>query len=134
MLAELLYWDGAVEHSVRFDDIVQVRSAIARAIDGEQGFARGFSLSEPGAADSPGSLAIAVGSIGWALIHTNDALDQHRTVGDSDPGTSIDVLFDEVTSIPRSWFITPASADIAIMQWLTDRTLSPEVEWAGDAS
>lgn len=136
MLTELLYWDGSVQHSVLVDGIAQVRSAIARVIGEEQGLARGFSLSEPGAEDSPVSLAIAVGSIGWALIHTDDALDQHRIVADSDSDSdlSIDVLFDEVTPIPCSWFIAPAFAHIAITQWLTDRTLSPEIEWADDAT
>ena len=134
MPAELLSWDRTVEHSVRVNDAAQVHSAIANVVDDKLGVARGFSLSDPSAGDSPENLAIAVDSIGWALIHTDDALDQHRTVGDRDPDTSIDVLFDEVTPIPRSWFIAPASADIAITQWLNDRTLSPEIEWSGDAS
>lgn len=134
MPAELLYWDGTVERSVPVDGVEQVHSAIADVVDDKLGGARGFSLSDPSTDDSSANLAIAVDSTRWALIHTDDALDQHRTVGDSDPDTSIDVLFDEVTPIPRSWFITPASAEIAIAQWLTDRTLSLEIEWSDDAS
>jgi hypothetical protein len=79
-----------------------------------------------------GSMAIAVGPIGWALIHTSeDYLIQHCTrVGDSDGGPSIPIMLDQETLVPRDFFIPEHLALNRVRRFLDHGTLAPDLPWS----
>jgi len=89
----------------------------------------GFELSDDD--NKHGTLAAAVAPFGWALVHTSqDHLVQHCTQNSGVAEESIDVQWDEVTSIPKKWFIPQKQAMAGIRQWMQDGTLSPSVHWS----
>jgi hypothetical protein len=81
--------------------------------------------------DDHGRLAIAVAPGGWALIHTDKHFDQHCTQAEAPvPGESLEVMWDELTTIPRRWFVPRELAMAGVQQWLEDGTLSPRLRWS----
>lgn len=77
-----------------------------------------------------GTLAVALAPYGWALVHTSqDHLTQHCTQGDASD-ESVDVRWDEVTSVPKKWFVPKNQAMSAVEQWAQDGTLSADVHWS----
>ncbi len=77
------------------------------------------------------SLSIAVAPFGWALVHTDSDFDQRCTRSDETvDGGSHDVRWEEPDSVPRSWFVARSDALVAVAQWLTDGSLSPQLTWS----
>lgn len=81
--------------------------------------------------DENGRLAIALAPFGWALIHTDDEFNQHCTEAESAvSGEALQVRWDELTSVPRRWFVPSGTASNGVQQWLDDGTLSPNLRWS----
>jgi hypothetical protein len=78
-----------------------------------------------------GRLAIAVAPGGWALIHTDRNFDQHCTQAEAPvPAGSLEVMWEQLTPIPRCWFVPRELAMAGVRQWLEDGTLSPRLRWS----
>jgi hypothetical protein len=127
---EMKSWaPGSVHADTRTSTTVADVEALAdQLIDvyrGRDDLLPGIQLNRPQAEDS---LAIAVGATSWALIYTDPEYDQQCTrpavVVDGD---SIDVQWDEATSVPRGWFVPRADAVRAVSQWLIDGTLASDL-------
>lgn len=80
--------------------------------------------------EAPGAtLSIGVAGDRWALVVTDEAMNQWCSqAGDAQDG-SVDVVWEEPTPMPWKIFIDRPTALLAVDRWLTDRTLAPEVEW-----
>ena len=81
-------------------------------------------------ASSGDTLSIAVSPDGWALVHTDTQFTQHCTYRPEGDKGSADVRWEEVTSVPKDWFIPKALALAGIKQWLADGTRSPDLPWS----
>lgn len=115
------------------DDGAHALRVVDQLLRGSSGPVPGIELREPGAEDGPASLAIALGLDKWALIHTDENMVQHRSVGSSgDDLPSIDVEWEEPTLVPQNHFVDSAVAADAVAQWLVDRTLSDVVVWSAE--
>jgi hypothetical protein len=81
------------------------------------------------------SLSIAVTPNGWALIRSDANYDQNctRSTGQA-PAGSIDVRWEEPTSIPHSWFVRKSVAMIGITQWMNGDGLAAELQWSDDCA
>jgi hypothetical protein len=137
MTTELLFWEpGQLQAQTRTVDSSAEVLAVAEPLLARY---RAGGNSWPGLElrhneDGPG-LAIAASDRGWALIHTDDNLDQHRTAG-NDPNApdSVEIVWDEPTPIPASWFIPEALALAGVDQWLIDGGLASELVWSEDCA
>ncbi len=91
----------------------------------------GIELGRP---DDGESLSIAVGAAAWALVHTDSDFDQHCTHDHGGDDGSVEVRWEEPTSIPRRWFVARDSALGAVGTWLADGSLDPTITWSSDCS
>jgi hypothetical protein len=134
MVVVLASWDpstGAreVEEVRRVEDIAAAAERLLKRYRGAGGQLPGVELQPDD--DDHGRLAIAVAPEAWALVHTDENFDQHCTQAEvSVAGESLEVMWDELTPIPRSWFVPRELAMAGVQQWLEDGTLSPRLRWA----
>lgn len=128
-------WDHKTKRLIT--KVIENESAVAAfavqledRYQGKDGLALGFELSVSNKA--AGTLAVAVAPFGWALVHTSqDHLTQYCTyLMKNQTDESVDVQWDEITTIPRRWFIPKTQALEGIKQWLQDGTRSSAISWS----
>lgn len=130
---EMMSWvPGSIHAQTQTPTTVrEVESLADRLLDlygGKGDLLPGIQLNRPEAEDS---LAIAVSPTDWALIYTDPDYNQLCTrPAEVIDGDSIDVQWDEATSVPRQWFIPKDVAVLAVSRWLTDGILAPDLPWS----
>jgi hypothetical protein len=131
--SELFYWDPSTgaERSEPVKDIRDALGSIERVAsqyEKKDAGIPGIEIRAP----KHGQLAIAIAPFGWALVQSDENFDQHctETTDSATDGASLDVIWDQPTSVPRRWFVTKEEARRGIEQWLEDGTLSPSLKWS----
>lgn len=112
------------------DELVSLAEQLLRQQMGKDATLPGFELSTDN--ENWGQLAVALAPYEWALVHTApDHITQRCTYSSLDSNKdSVNVQWDEITSVPGTWFIPRQQALDGIGQWLKDGTLSATIHWS----
>ena len=136
MTVEARFWDPrtAAPRSRAVSGEAEVEALAAALLDEYQAAGDTVPGIELRRDASGARLSLAVAPFGWALIHTDGAFDQRRTRGAERDSGTVDVGWEEVTPIPRGWFIPKAQALQGVTRWIDDGGLADELTWSDDCA
>jgi hypothetical protein len=77
------------------------------------------------------TMSVAIDGPMWALCHTSpDKLTQHCSIGDEAARGSRAAYWDQLTDVPRRWFVAEALAWEALREWSQFGRLSTRLHWS----